>query len=95
MCVGLQLLMPREVFCSSGGRFSGISLLLGPTRNTQRLLHLILRLVGNNFHRFHIMQSSAVLNLSRVWVLKIEKKKQYCNIFIFLVECHCQLKKWH
>lgn len=93
--MGLQLLMPREVFCSSGGRFSGISLLQGPTRSTQRLLRLILRLVGNNFHWFHIMQPSTVLNLSRVRVLKMEEEKQYCNIFMFLVECYCQLKKWH
>ena len=47
--VGLQLLMPREVFCSSGGRFSGIYLLQGQMKSTQRLLHRILRLVGYKF----------------------------------------------
>ena len=43
--VGLQLLMHLEDFCSSGGRFSGTYLLLGQMRSTQRLLHLISRLV--------------------------------------------------
>lgn len=47
--MGLQLLMLLEVFFSNGGQFSGIYLLLGPMRNTQRLLHLTLRLVWKCF----------------------------------------------
>ena len=43
--MGLQLLMPPEVSSSSGGRYSGIYLLLELMRSTQRLLHLTLRLV--------------------------------------------------
>lgn len=43
--MGLQLLMPRADFYSSGGRFSGTYLLPGLMRSTQKLLHLISRLV--------------------------------------------------
>jgi hypothetical protein len=41
VCLGLQLLMPLEVFCLNGGRFSGTFLLLGLMRSTLRWLHRI------------------------------------------------------
>lgn len=41
----LQLSMPREAFCSNGGRFSGIYSSPEPMRSTQRSLLLTLRFV--------------------------------------------------
>ena len=81
--------MLQEVFCLSGGRFSGTYLLPGLMRSTQRLQPHILRLVLKSLFIVLILcKPSFMLNMSRMMrrVVEIDQR-----ISIIVAHSHFRL----